>query len=68
MSSMLVTNSNVFKSKNIFIGYPYLNKKKGLYTVIVNISGSGLIFVDNSDLKRSNVNDQWARFVNLIIG
>lgn len=51
-------NSDVSKSKNIYLGYSHLNKEKGLYTIIAEAPGSGLISVDNSDLNWSNVNDQ----------
>lgn len=58
VSSIVVTDSDVSKSKNSSLRYSYLNKEKGLYSFIAEAPRSGLVSVDSSDLNRSNENDQ----------
>lgn len=52
VSSKVVMDSDVSKSKNIFLGYPHLKKEKGSYTIIAGASECGLISIDSSDLNR----------------
>lgn len=52
LSSMVVLDSDIAKSKNISLGYPHLNKEKGLFTAIDETYEYGLISVHISDLNR----------------
>lgn len=58
VSSMVVIDSGVLKSKNICLGYLHLNKENGLYFVVAKAPGSSLVLVNSGDLNRSNENDQ----------
>lgn len=57
VSSMVVMDSGVLKSKNISLGYMHLIKEKGLYFVVAKARGSDLVSVNSGDLNRSNEND-----------
>lgn len=52
---MVVTDSDVPKSKNISLRYPHLNKEKSLFTVIDETFEYGLIFIDSSDMSWLNL-------------